>query len=152
VLVVLSIGTFPLVIVTNIMSKFNYLGELKKLLLVGSIRILTLIVVFIFLVPQHGILGAALSILLSNIASALLAILWSRESNRYIINSGISIASGWAFGYLVGVLSNGIIGSLAAILISVTTTSVCIIALKNTSVDEIIRVLKILLRGPRTNR
>jgi O-antigen/teichoic acid export membrane protein len=152
VLMVLSIGTFPLVIVTNIMSKFNYLGELKKLLLVGSIRILTLIVVFIFLVPQHGILGAALSILLSNIASSLLAILWSRDLIRYIINSGISIASGWAFGYLLGVLSNGTIGSVAAILISVITTSVCIIALKNTSVDEIIRLFKILLRGPHSNR
>jgi O-antigen/teichoic acid export membrane protein len=151
VLVTLTIGTFPLVIVMNIMSKFNYLGELRKLLLVGSVRILTLVAAFLLLVPQYGILGAAFSILLANIVSALLAIFWSKDFIRYVINSGISILAGWSIGYVIGGLSGGISNSLAGILISGFATSVFVIALKNTSIDEITRILKILLRGSPSN-
>jgi O-antigen/teichoic acid export membrane protein len=144
ILVILSVATLPFVFVTNIISRLYYLGELKRLSLVGLVRILVLIVSLLFLVPSQGIFGAALSILIANIASLVLAVFWSQKAFvRYLINTLISVASGWTMGYVAGLLFQGSINGPTTIFISVTVTGVAILALKNTTISEITNLLKI---------
>jgi O-antigen/teichoic acid export membrane protein len=147
ILVILSVATLPFVFVTNIISRLYYLGELKRLSLVGFVRILALIVFLLFLVPSEGIFGAALSILIANIATLVLAVFWSQKAFvRYLINSLIAVASGWTVGYIAGLLLQGSMGGTTIILISIIVTTVVILTLKNTTISEITRLLKITLR------
>jgi O-antigen/teichoic acid export membrane protein len=148
ILIVLSIGILPSCITLNTISKFNNLGKSKKLISLGSVEILTFLVSFFFLVPHYGTLGAAFSTLIAFICSSVLSILWSgRKIARYVVNCILAIIAGIISSRVIE-LALGI-QPLAQILISVGITLLTIIALKNTSTDEIRHIVNVLVNKSR---
>jgi O-antigen/teichoic acid export membrane protein len=154
ILLVLSFGILPFSIVENAISKFNYLGQLRKLLSIGFTQLLVFIITFLLLVPYYGSLGAAFSVVISFIASAALSIYWlERQLIKYIANSCIAIAAGWSsaaiFTSFFSSSSSSNTGSrsiiiyqLVAVLISITVALTITIGLKNTSIAEIKRLVR----------
>ena len=59
ILLVFSIGILPYIIISNTISKFNNLNKSKKLALIGSIQIISLIIGILVLIPTFGIIVAA---------------------------------------------------------------------------------------------
>lgn len=142
ILLVLSIGILPSTIVINTISKLNYLGNSRALIIIGSIQILAFLVFFLFLVPQYGTLGAAVSMLIAFVSSSILSVIWSeRISMRYICNTVIAVISGFALGYASRLIFDGIHPGVQ-ILTSAGVALAVILALKNTSVGEIEQLVK----------
>ena len=138
-LVILAAGILPSVILLNAISKFNTLDEHKKLLAVGCVRVVSFIVAFFVFVPQYGSLGAACSITVSFISSAVLSLRWSgRDSIRYIAASIFSIFVGVMLGQLTEIFVDS---AIAAILVSICTCFAMIIATKCTDIGEIRRII-----------
>lgn len=141
VLLILSASILPSAITINTISKFNNLDKPRKLILIGSVEILTFLISFFLLVPHYGILGAAFSTLIAFLSSACLSLMWSeRAVLKYIGISIISIIIGSAAGRAFGLVMGGVGGGaypFVQILISVAITITLIIALKNTSIIEI---------------
>jgi O-antigen/teichoic acid export membrane protein len=138
-LVILAAGIVPSVILSNAISKFNNLNEHKKLLAVGSVRLVSFLVAFFIFVPQYGILGAACSITLSFISSAVLSLRWSgRDSITYVALSLISIFTGVILGRITELLIGHV---LAAVLVSICTCFAMILTTKCTNMDEIRKIL-----------
>lgn len=101
---------------------------------------------FLFLVPLYGTLGAAVSMLIAFVSSSIPSIIWSeRISMRYIGNSVIAVISGFALGYAVGIVFNGIHPGMQ-ILTSASVALAVVLALRNTSIREIGQLVKDLLR------
>lgn len=137
-LLVLSIGILPSSITINAISKFNSLTNMRrKLVSLGSIQLLALIISFWFLVPGYGTLGAALSMLIAFVISAILSIIWlDRVSAGYAACSSIAITVGVAAGYIVTIIL-GPVHPLFVILTAVVVDILFILALKNTSTREL---------------
>jgi O-antigen/teichoic acid export membrane protein len=97
------------------------------------------------LVPHYGTLGAAFSTLIAFASSSVLSLIWlERTSIRYIITSGIAIFAGVACGYMFGLIVGGV-HPLGAILISIAAALTVVLALKNTSLNELGQLLKGLI-------
>lgn len=138
-LVVLAVGILPSVILSNAISKFNNLNEHKKLIAVGAVRVVSFLVPFFVLVPQYGILGAAYSITLSFISSAVLSLRWSgRDSIRYIAAAIFSVFVGIMLGQITQMFVDH---AIAAILVSICTCFAMIIATKCTDIGEIRKII-----------
>jgi O-antigen/teichoic acid export membrane protein len=137
VLFVLSIAIFPYVIVINAISKFNNLGESKKVVSLGSVQLAAFLLSFFLLVPIYDTLGAAFSILIAAVASVLSSLIWS-ESRLvgYVVKSCLSIVSGLAVGYLTNILLPSFNPALV-ILPAVVVTLIGVFLLKITSRNEI---------------
>jgi O-antigen/teichoic acid export membrane protein len=146
ILLVLSIAILPTAIVMNAISKFNNLGEQRKIIAIGLILIAGFLMSFVVLVPYYGTLGAAYAILIAYAASAAYALYWSKRAERkYIANSIVALVLGCAAGYAINLILDN---SLASIATSVIITSVTLLALKNTSISEM-RQLIGTMRNPR---
>ena len=144
VLLVLSIGILPTTIVMNAISKFNNLGQGKKIIVIGIIQVAGFLISFFILVPRYGDLGAAYSILISSIASAVFAVrLFERAERRYIANSVIAVIIGSVTGYVINFIFEY---SLLTIILSVIATSVVLVMLRNTSVSELRQLIRSLNR------
>jgi O-antigen/teichoic acid export membrane protein len=142
-LLVLSIGILPFSIVMTTISKFNYLGQSKRLVMIGIVQIMTFLLFFFLLTPQYKGLGASVSILIAYITSSIPAVIWSERSLiRYIFVSGIAITVGWAVGYGTG----NTVGHLAAMVAAAFVTLVMIIALRNTSISELRQLLTVMIK------
>ncbi len=144
ILLVLCVGILPSSITINTVSKFNNLNKPRKLILIGTIEILTFLVSFFFLVPHYGTLGSAISIVIAFLSSCSLSLIWSeRIVMRYVVVSIISVIAGTVTGHL----SELILGMdpIAEILISVCVTLMVIITLKNTSIDEVRHLVKAMI-------
>ena len=143
-LFILSIAIFPTSIVYNAISKFNNLNKQKQLITIGSVEIAIFLIAFWILVPLYGTAGAALSILVSFSASAVVSIIWSeRILLRYIATSVIAIILGWLPGYTLAAfldLDRGIC-IILAIVISLAT----VLVFKNTSTSEMAQFLKMMV-------
>jgi O-antigen/teichoic acid export membrane protein len=138
-LVILAAGILPSVILSNANSKFNNLNKHKELLAVGSVRLVSFLVAFFVLVPQYGSLGAAYSITVSFISSAVLSLRWfGRDSIRYIAASIFSIFVGVMLGRIIEMFVDH---AIAAILISICACFAMIIATKCTDIDEIRNII-----------
>ena len=138
-LVILAAGILPSVILSNAISKFNNLNEHKKLLAIGSVRVVSFIVAFFVFVPHYGSLGAAYSITISFIISALLSLVWSeKDSIRYIAASIFSVFAGVVLGRIIETFFDN---TTAAILVSICTCFAIIIATKCTDIDEIRKII-----------
>jgi O-antigen/teichoic acid export membrane protein len=144
VLLVLSIGILPTTIAMNAISKFNNLGHGKKIIVIGIIQVAGFLISFFILVPRYGDLGAAYSILISSIASAVFAVsLFERAERRYIANSVIAVIIGSLTGYVINFMFEY---SLLTIILSVIATSVVLLMLRNTSVSELRQLIRSLNR------
>jgi O-antigen/teichoic acid export membrane protein len=145
ILVILSIGILPSSIAMNAISKFNNLDKSRKLISIGSVQMLTFLIVFFLSVPHYGTLGAALSILIAFVASSIPSIIWSDSmSMKYVATSGVAILAGIAAGYTV--ISVVGIHPLVAALTSFGITLISVIVLKNTSVMEIKELVGIVIK------
>jgi O-antigen/teichoic acid export membrane protein len=139
ILIVLSIGILPYSIVTNAVSKFNYLGESRKILLIGALQLSIFLIAFVLLVPSYGIHGAALSILLAFSASSVPCVIWLGIGlTRYITTSTLAVVAGWTSGLIVGW---SIAPDWAAVIASVLVASLIIVSLKNMSISELRQIV-----------
>jgi len=138
-LVVLAIGILPYCIMINAVSKFNYLRNSRKLILIGSIQLIIFFIGFFILVPIYGTLGASYSILMAFIASSIPSILWSeRLLVKYIINVCVAIFAGYVTGTVVNsLLGYNIYGGILAIISTLSVTFLVILGLRNTSQFEL---------------
>lgn len=149
VLLILAVGILPFTIVTNSISRFNYLGMSKKLLSIGSLQMITFIVGFIFLVPQFNIEGAALSVFLSYSISCIPALVWSEKGLlRYVANSGIAVVCGWGASNIFRLMiPEGIVNEVLTVLASIIITLIIIFVLKNTSIAEVRTLIKTVVKN-----
>jgi O-antigen/teichoic acid export membrane protein len=154
ILLILAAGILPFAIVTNTISRFNYLDMSRKILFVGSLQIAGFIVGFTLLVPQFSTIGAALSVLLSYTVSCIPALIWSeRILFRYLLNAIIAVVGGLAISNIVGVfIPGGIINELTVLLTSVLVTIILIFVLKNTTIDELRTLFKTLVKSTAPER
>ena len=148
-LMILGVAILPFALATNSISRFNYLGMSRRLLFIGSLQMVGFIVSFILLVPSFNVVGAALSILISYSVSCIPALIWSEKILlRYIANTAIAIFAGWGISNIVRLsLPDGIINEITTLLTSVIVTMVIIVALKNTSVNEVRTLLRTVVKG-----
>jgi O-antigen/teichoic acid export membrane protein len=146
VLLVLSIGIVPSVIVSNVTSKLNTLGRHKNLLIIGSVQLTSFFVAFFILVPTMGILGAAYSMTISFILSAVPAYIWLESQNRrYILNSILAISAGVGIGFFVSSVAAGI-HEIVPMTLAVAISGLLVLKLGNTSIGEIKRLVKTEVR------
>jgi O-antigen/teichoic acid export membrane protein len=128
----------------NAISKFNNLDKPKKIISIGSIEILTFLLAFFFLVPHYGTFGAAFSTLIAFASSSVLSLIWlERASVRYSVTSGVAIFAGVACGYMFGLVVG--VNPLGAMLISIAAALTVVLALKNTSPNELGQLFKGLI-------
>jgi O-antigen/teichoic acid export membrane protein len=140
ILFVLSIGILPAAIAINGITKFNNLGHGRKIITIGVIQTVAFLTSFLILVPYYGSLGAAYSILIAYAASALYAIsLFERAERRYIANSAVAVIIGCIVGYAINFMFDH---SLSTIASSVVASSVVLLALRNTSVNELKQLIR----------
>jgi O-antigen/teichoic acid export membrane protein len=147
-LMILSIGIIPFSVVTVGISKFNYLGEVKKLTAIGTVQVISFIIPFLLFTMKYGMVGAAISVLVSYIMSALPCIVWSdRMLLRYALNSIIAVTVGGGIGYAVNLNQTSLLNSLLAMAIAVIISLYFLISLKNTSIMEIRSLILSLSSG-----
>jgi O-antigen/teichoic acid export membrane protein len=148
-LLILGLGILPFSIVTNTISKLNYLGKSRKLLFIGFLQFITFVVAFMILVPQFKGMGAALSILLSYSVSCIPAMAWSEKILfRYFANTVIAIAAGWGISNIFRLLlPDGTINEFITALSSIAVTLTIIFALKNTSITEVRTLLRTMVKS-----
>lgn len=140
ILLVLSMGILPAAVVSNAISKFNNLGQGRKIIAIGVIQTVGFLMSFLILVPYYGDLGAAYSILIAYTASALYAVfLFDGANRRYIANSVVAVIVGYISGYAINFVLDS---SLLAIVTSVIATSAVLLALRNTSISELRQLIK----------
>lgn len=144
ILVVLSAAIFPYTILINAISKFNNIGKPKQIIAIGSIHLIVFLGTFALLVPPYGTLGAAFSVLISSIVSAVPSLIWSEKGLllRYTLRSLISIFAGLATGYAIQSLFGFTINPVIPILASLAVVILSIFSLKNTTPLEIARIAK----------
>ena len=143
-LMILAAGILPFAFATNTISRFNYSGMSKRILFIGLLQIIGFIVSFMILVPQIGVVGAALSIAISYSISCVPALIWSEKILfRYLANTVIAVIVGYAISSSVNVFFHGGIASeITTFVTAIIVTMVIIVALKNTSVTEIRTLLR----------
>jgi len=145
VLILLSICILPSSVVMLSISIFNTQGRFKELLIIGSLQVFIFIVLFNFLVPAYGILGCAISMLAAFIISSMFALSrFDRINIRYLLNSGVAILVGCVPAYVLGHFMH--LNPLILIIISMLLSSFALIKLKNTSVEEINRLIKLAIK------
>jgi O-antigen/teichoic acid export membrane protein len=140
VLLVLSMGILQAAVAMNAISKFNNLGQERKIIVIGVIQTAAFLVSFLVLVPYYGGLGAAYSILIAYTASAVFAIsMFEKLERKYVANSAVAVTIGCVSGYAISFMLHY---SLPAIISSILATSVVLLALRNTSVSELTQLVR----------
>jgi O-antigen/teichoic acid export membrane protein len=145
-LFMLSIGILPSIIVMNSVSKFNNSNESQKIIVMGSVQVAAFLILFVVLVPAYGIFGAAVSIFIAYLASALPPLIWfNRQIRSFVLKSTMATFSGILLGYGVLFWTNSatiIIHPIIAIFASVSLTIIITLLLKNTTPTEIKNIIK----------
>jgi O-antigen/teichoic acid export membrane protein len=145
-LFILGIGILPSIIGLNAISQLNTAGgKSKEILAIGMIQIIGFLASFYILAPQYGILGAAYSILIGLIGSAVPSAIWlGRASMKHILFSVVAIGVGWSMGgeFAIGVAH---IHPAGGIIIACAVSFGIIILSKNTSLGEMKQIVKMAL-------
>jgi O-antigen/teichoic acid export membrane protein len=142
-LFMLSIGILPSIIVMNSISKFNNSNESRKIVVTGSIQVAAFLILFMIFVPIYGIFGAAVSIFVAYLASAIPPLIWSNQpARRFVLNSTVATFSGILLGYGILWGTNSTVHPIIAIFASVILTIITTLLLKNTTPREIREILK----------
>ena len=141
---ILALGILPFSVVMTSISKYNYLGKSRRIILLGSFQMVTFVLSFFVIVPLHSTLGAAYSILIAFLMSFSLSLFWIEKTLlKYILNTVIAILGGAASGYALDLVVHD--STMANVLIPITAvavTSALILALRNTSLAEISYLIK----------
>jgi O-antigen/teichoic acid export membrane protein len=149
VLLILAVGILPFAVVTNSISRFNYLGMTRKLLCIGSLQMIVFLIGFILLVPQFKGEGAAISILLSYSISCIPSLIWSEKVLlRYVAIAGFAVLCGWGASNIFRLMiPEGLATELIAVSSSIILTLVIIFVFKNTSIKEVKTLIKTMVKG-----
>jgi O-antigen/teichoic acid export membrane protein len=149
-LFILGLGILPFAVATNTISRFNYLGEPKKVLYIGLFQMTGFVIAFVLLVPVFEGVGAALAILISYTISCIPALIWSEKILlRYVASTAIAITAGYAVSTIFRLLlPNMVITEVIVMATSIFITTVLIFALKNTSISEVRTLLKTVVNSP----
>jgi len=147
ILVILAIAILPFAITANTISRLNYTNSSKRLIAIGSLQLIVFLACFIILVPEYNAVGAAFSVLLAYTASCILSLIWSEKILlRYIGNVVIAVTAAWFISKIFSwLLPDGNIALFLTILSSITITLAIIFASRNTSIEEVTKLLKALI-------
>jgi O-antigen/teichoic acid export membrane protein len=149
VLMILAVGILPFAISTNMISRLNYLGMTRKLLIMGLLQVIGFIVGFILLVPEFNAIGAALAILISYSVSCIPALIWSEKILlRYLSYTIVAVIAGSGTSIILGLLlPEGLINDVTSVITSVVLTLAIVFAFKNTSITEVRKILETVVKG-----
>jgi O-antigen/teichoic acid export membrane protein len=142
ILFILALGIIPSSITITLISKLNNLNRAKMLILTGVLQVVVFFISFLSVVPQYGTVGAALSILITYLASSIILIIMTKyDSIRYVLFSYLSVFIGFIAGYTL----NTLIGQhqVFIIIFSVATSIVVILVSKSLTIKE----TKVLVNG-----
>jgi O-antigen/teichoic acid export membrane protein len=145
VLFILGLGILPFIIGINGTSRLNNLGKQKEILIMGAAQTAAFLLSFVFFVPQLGILGAAYSVVIGFIVSAIISITWLEKiAIRYILFSMVAIAAGYGLGEAIIHIATMyyVVGMLASIIASF----VILLVVKNTSLREIRQIIRATMK------
>lgn len=146
VLLVLALGILPSSITANMISKLNFLGRSRTLILTGTVQISIFFLCFFVLVPTYEIMGAAISILVAYLSSSLLLIiLTDRRSFRYVAYACLSVLAG----FIVGQMTSLIVGyeqQFLIVIFSIVVSIIVIFTTKNMTVTETKFLLQAMLQ------
>jgi O-antigen/teichoic acid export membrane protein len=149
-LVILSIAILPYSVLTTSISSFNFTGDSKRIIIVGSVQVSVFLIAFLYLVPSFGTIGTSLAILFAFTASSVICLRWTeRIATKYFINSGIAVALGWLVGF--GVLQVSYqyyyyFAHIAGIVTAMIVTFGLLLLLGNLSLGELRRMVNNALR------
>jgi O-antigen/teichoic acid export membrane protein len=148
-LLILAAGILPFARATNTISRFNFLGMTRKLLVIGSLQVIGFIVGFILLVHTFEGVGAAIAIFVSYSISCIPALIWSDKILlRYLANTVIAVIAGTGVSIIAGILlPEGLITHFISVTTSVIVTLIIILTLKNISASEVKKILKAVVKG-----
>jgi O-antigen/teichoic acid export membrane protein len=141
VLGVLAIAILPSIVVFNTITKLNYQNDNRNLIIIGLVEFCTFVVTFLVLVPMSGIMAGAIAVLISYVASSLLALkILDRTELVIVMKVCISILPACLLGLLFVSMHYEIIGiplvlSITLIINHVTGT------LRFREIGEAIRVV-----------
>lgn len=139
ILVILAISVFPYSITAIATSGFNTRNQWSRLLVIGMVQISSFLIPFYLLVPQYGILGAAASVGIAYVSSAILSIAWLEKALiRYAMSAIGAVLVGWASGSSI-ILVGG--PAPASIILAITVTMLALFALRITSTTEIKQIV-----------
>jgi O-antigen/teichoic acid export membrane protein len=136
----LSIGIVPFSIVTLGISKLNYLGRSKTIVLIGLLQLGSLLIPFFILTPQYGTLGSGYSIIISYLLTSIpIIVLSERLLLRYLMNCAIALATSWSISFLLtmSLHTGNVLDSLLPMSLSFISSLLLILALRNISLTEI---------------
>jgi O-antigen/teichoic acid export membrane protein len=148
-LLILAAGILSFARATNTISRFNFLGMTRKLLVIGSLQVIGFIVGFILLVHTFEGVGAAIAIFVSYSISCIPALIWSDKILlRYLANTVIAVIAGTGVSIIAGILlPEGLITHFISVTTSVIVTLIIILTLKNISASEVKKILKAVVKG-----
>jgi O-antigen/teichoic acid export membrane protein len=148
-LLILAAGILPFARATNTISRFNFLGMTRKLLVIGSLQVIGFIVGSILLVHTFEGVGAAIAIFLSYSISCIPALIWSDKILlRYLANTVIAVIAGTGVSIIAGILlPEGLITHFISLTTSVIVMLIIILTLKNISASEVKKILKPVVKG-----
>jgi O-antigen/teichoic acid export membrane protein len=148
-LLILAIGILPFAITTNTVSRLNYIGDSRRLLVIGSLQMVVFLLSFVVLVPHFKGVGAAFSILLAYTASCILSLIWSDKILlRYIANIVIAVITACAISKIFSwFLPAGDIGASITLLSSMIITLAIVFASKTMLIKEVTIILKTVIRS-----
>jgi O-antigen/teichoic acid export membrane protein len=148
-LLILAIGILPFAITTNTVSRLNYIGDSRRLLVIGSLQMVVFLLSFVVLVPHFKSIGAAFSILLAYTASCILSLIWSDKILlRYITNIVIAVITAWAISKIISwFLPAGDIAASITLLSSMIITLAIVFASKTMLIKEVTIILKTVIRS-----
>ena len=141
-LIVLSSAIFPYIIVANVISRLINKSASKQIVVIGSMQVFAFLISFLFFVPEYGIFGAGLSILVASVISLVPSMIWTESSIvPLVLRCLLSLVSGLVAGFVFLWLPVVSVGPIMVILISVSFTLAVGFGLKITSVREIVTVM-----------
>ena len=151
-LIVLSAAIFPYIIVANVISSLINKSGSKQIVVIGSMQLFVFLISFLFFVPEYGIFGAGLSILVSSVAAFVPSVIWSGSANTHVVfRCFLSLVSGLVAGFVFLWLPFASESPMMVILFSVSFTLAVGFGLKITSVSELVAVTgkAIGFKGPK---
>jgi O-antigen/teichoic acid export membrane protein len=140
-LTILSVAILPYSILTTSISSFNFTGDFRKIVMVGSVQVVIFLVSFLLLAPYYGTIGTSFAILLAFFSSSVMCLVWvERIVLKIVGKSIIALALGWLIGYSVNLLNSDfdvVYNQIVSIISAVSTTLIALLILKNLSLSEL---------------
>lgn len=144
-LTVLAIGILPFSVVFTSISKFNYLEKSKRIVILGIMQTAAFVISFILLVPLSGSMGAAYSIVIAFGSSFAVTTCWvEKRLLKYIANCVVAILAGTISGVAITfIVGQGLTANIFGAAIAICITSVVLLVLKNTTIEEMSSLIRI---------